>query len=1448
MPNGARPEPEEQSAPTISADFLTGSTEIGLDRIRTRLLDLTNRNKLLNYKHSNASSLRIVDASINLAYGRLRDGEKLSFVAVPEPGIHFTELPAREYAAELGWNTSFDLDNAAPESAAALPVLHYQESLDTVSRKIASTAKTAIEESGANMLYLVFGFLEWYESDDSQQPHLAPLVVVPVTIDRTGTRGRAVETVLEYSGEDVQTNLSLVEKMRRDFGLEIPLLDDEDNPEGYFAKFAEILTLKKRWKVRRHITLALLSFGKLLMYRDLDPKTWPVEDSIAKHPLVRELFEGSKQANVSLAEEYPIDAPELKQDVPQLIRDADSSQHSALVDALRGKNLVIEGPPGTGKSQTITNLIAAALAGGKTVLFVSEKLAALEVVRARLDKAGLGIFCLEVHSHKTKKGALIEDLAQRYSKRGTFREPPDLHRHLSLVAQKKQLLSKYASLINKVIEPLKMSIFDVLWARDRSGQEIAQHRERLGQVGLPVVVQYTQTDYTQTEQFLSIYAQHVAAVLASCDSVDHHPWSWVTVPLGFQDEEQLLSAMEEFRATAKHADECCRLLESEAGISLPLAIGSLQETATLLASLPEPGLMLAQHLLPSCQSPTTREKLERFAELVNSYRSGVAQLQTFTDNASSLISDDREQALEEALASVHELGLDSLTVAELREILEAVSDSATTFGEAHSSFELLSGVVACDVPATLPASAFLAEALRVIQNAPFDHLHLRQPSFEGEHIKPLLQTAKQEALALRSEEEKLRQDLDVTLGAGLYTPAQLLQYAVTLEEASFWQRLFGGEYKAAFLCYRQLSTAQRKASRHEMSRGLRSLANHALKRGQFEQHAAYRETIGPHFKGLATSWTELADLLVWYGQVLVSLPEHQPEAAPFRTLLFSARVDRLRAISSRAIAEQLHCVRIDKAASCSVDLVGRLPSLRSLVMPGTLDAIQQGLERLSGKLGDAVTLIAQYGIHGSAPIKSFPDRFAAARECRNQLAAIRSAFEVHELLGNAYRAVETDLEAIRRTVNFAHAIDSGSLPPRTVAWLLCEEYAERLGELRSLLVRAGECGATLESVSDRLSALSGSSVWSASADSLSGLLGLIEKASAHPHDLTIWNHFLRVRTSSKESGLSRLTAFADSRIIEVTELVPAFRFVFYNTLARSTFTEHTDLGQVTGITQELLREQFAAADKEAIRLYSERVAALIDKRTIPYGNQSGPVKTWSEMALIINEINKQKRHIPIRQLIQRSAKALVALKPCFMMGPLSVAQYLAPGQLKFDLVVMDEASQLKPEDAIGALARGGQVVIVGDPKQLPPTSFFQRVAPDEEDEKDSDERTAVEEGESILDVASTLFQPVRRLRWHYRSRHHSLIAFSNEEFYQRDLIIFPSAYHDDPSLGVKHHFVPDGKFEAGRNPREAAVVVEAVLQHMRDNPRESIGIVTLNFEQRELVACRRVNITSGENV
>ena len=135
--------------------------------------------------------------------------------------------------------------------------------------------------------------------------------------------------------------------------------------------------------------------------------------------------------------------------------------------------------------------------GGKTVLFVAEKLAALEVVRRRLDDAGLGLFCLEVHSHKTKKNALLSDIALRVSARGTFQEPSELDRHLATVDEKKRLLTQYASLINKTIVPFNATVFEILLARDRCAQDISTHRSRLEPVTLPVVVQFTRMRYSQ---------------------------------------------------------------------------------------------------------------------------------------------------------------------------------------------------------------------------------------------------------------------------------------------------------------------------------------------------------------------------------------------------------------------------------------------------------------------------------------------------------------------------------------------------------------------------------------------------------------------------------------------------------------------------------------------------------------------------------------------------------------------------------------------------------------------------------------------------------------------------------------------------------------------------------------------------------------------------------------
>ncbi|MGL5335299.1 MAG: DEAD/DEAH box helicase, partial [Enterovibrio sp.] len=286
----------------------------------------------------------------------------------------------------------------------------------------------------------------------------------------------------------------------------------------------------------------------------------------------------------------------------------------------------------------------------------------------------------------------------------------------------------------------------------------------------------------------------------------------------------------------------------------------------------------------------------------------------------------------------------------------------------------------------------------------------------------------------------------------------------------------------------------------------------------------------------------------------------------------------------------------------------------------------------------------------------------------------------------------------------------------------------------------------------------------------------------------------------------------------------------YDQLAREIIHTLPKLMKISGSQHNALQKSFKNYDKQLIELQRQRIAAQIAKRSIPRGKSGGKKSEYTELALIKNELGKKTKHIPIRQLVNRACNSLVALKPCFMMGPLSAAQYLEPGLMEFDLVVMDEASQVKPEDALGVIARGKQLVVVGDPKQLPPTSFFDRSVDDADDE----DASALSDTDSILDAALPLF-PMRRLRWHYRSRHESLIAYSNRHFYNNDLVIFPSPNAESPEYGIKFTYVSKGRFSNQHNIQEAQIVADAVLHHAQHRPGESLGVVAMSSKQREQI-------------
>ena len=633
-------EPLYSGAQPDNAGELFGSgltTSEVLKRIRKRLLDLTRRNRLLNFRWSKGRVLRVIDTVPDNLYSQLLDDKKLTFTYVPDPPIVNYEIEGetrrkpdvKKYAESLGINTSYELPNTFPGQAAEIQTLYYPEDLERILRKINQAARTAIEESGTNMLFLVFGFFEWYESDEAEIPFYAPLLTVPVSLERGRVDSQTgyYRYAVSYSGEDISDNITLREKLRHDFGIELPELEEDDTPEQYFRKMERLINTRRRWRVQKQVTLTLLSFGKLLMWLDLDSVRWPQDKPLDRHPIIKNLNDGVQPGDPSdgLTDESPIDEDLLDRDLP-LIFDADSSQIDVLMDALnRSKNLVVEGPPGTGKSQTITNLIAAALTRGKTVLFVSEKLAALEVVRRNLDKAGLGTFCLELHSHRTQKKKLLEDIKTRIDQIGRFRNPDGWESALNDLKVKRQLLKRYSDTLNSSLHnQLGLTVHQVLWTAERYRAEIKEKYSLLRDVEIPEAAHSDHTNFSEMDEKSSQFSRHLSEI--GC-LIHEHPWyGYHPYKIIYGDENAIVRLFEELVDSANELIVVMTEAKEEKGLELPPDKDAWSNLLNVMHDIPGPSGIEAFELLPDLYTDHAITVIKSFDEKIAAVRAYEAEL------------------------------------------------------------------------------------------------------------------------------------------------------------------------------------------------------------------------------------------------------------------------------------------------------------------------------------------------------------------------------------------------------------------------------------------------------------------------------------------------------------------------------------------------------------------------------------------------------------------------------------------------------------------------------------------------------------------------------------------------------------------------------------------------------------------------------------------------------
>ena len=326
-----------------------------------------------------------------------------------------------------------------------------------------------------------------------------------------------------------------------------------------------------------------------------------------------------------------------------------------------------------------------------------------------------------------------------------------------------------------------------------------------------------------------------------------------------------------------------------------------------------------------------------------------------------------------------------------------------------------------------------------------------------------------------------------------------------------------------------------------------------------------------------------------------------------------------------------------------------------------------------------------------------------------------------------------------------------------------------------------------------------------------------------------WCAWRRVRAEAVDAGLEPLVKPYEMGGLAHDQVESAFLRGFYQTWIENELANDTVLSSFSrGLFEDKIR-QFRELDETFAQLTRQEVYARLAAQ-LPQLN--GDALQNSEMGILQREILKQRNHMALRQLFSKIPNLLTRLKPCLLMSPISVAQYLDPAHSPFDLVIFDEASQVPTCDAVGAIARGKEAIIVGDPKQLPPTSFFMTMNTD-----DDDDGQAIKDLESILDDCLAISMPEEHLRWHYRSQHESLISFSNYQYYNNSLHTFPSPDDLTPAVQLIH---VDGVYDRGKskqNRAEADAVVTEVVRRMLDPvlSKRSIGVVTFSQVQQRLI-------------
>ncbi len=1369
--------PMQVSAGNLVLD--DGTTEVTKQTIwERRLLDLTLRNNLLSTR-INKKTLQIVSVKVNEIEDALAANQEFKILECPEELEHPVGV---EGIFQTPNNSDTVIDFLREElKQNRLHAYLKKDDLESALTHLYRQSRLSIEENGANTLYLAIGLLRWYETPISTKPRFAPILLLPIEMVR---KSAARGYVIRGRGEETMLNITLLELLRQSFGITIsgldPLPTDHSGVDvvKVFNTFRNAIMEQTRWDVEEQAIIGTFSFNKFLMWNDIHNNV----DVLRQNKIVNGLITGQ----VDWGDDLQGEMPDLDQTFSvgdlALPMPADSSQIEAISAALGGKSFVLHGPPGTGKSQTITNIIANGLYKGKKILFVAEKMAALQVVQKRLEAIGLAPFCLELHSNKAKKSAVIEQL-KRTVETTKQKSSQQFQKEASQLNALRSEINDYVTALHRPY-PIGRSLYDCFSDYSSVAEFTSAELLPFDSVG-----SLTEEDLLRYNAWLQEYVSicgilgDVAnAPLRACKNPNYQP------ALKSELQDKLTALKEEAESCRANYEAYCHAvgwtfsdrLEWMAslqdfvrlhndGTSLPAVLGSSDFDADA---------DWARRLIVAGKAKDEARHVvcERLGQPF--LNADVAQMR------------QEWQAIEAFIAGY--------PIAKTMSGKVSLSEAFTQVPQCYQQMMFQYSVVAgwLGMENETPTASRCEQMIRVFNS--LLEMRLLIPDLFSEGNKRQCWADLSDMI---SHVEKRNQYRDQLLKRFRPTAfdlnyVELQNEWVEANSKSFISKKLGQNKVLKKVNVHALS----EVTEEEMPDVL------VLFRGYWDEVGCVYHYAEWAKKLMGYEWKEgsfdiallkkTMDIHTTIHGQLLSMTQDERKTALAESTLVSCIGNDIQNFHAMKDVEIHRFIRMFE------DFVEKYKDFNSHGVPSS--TVLATIEEYQ----KAEAWLAEHQMQGSRLFGSLwnPEscQWSTLEHALLQTNLLRTCVANLEQNTERQNAVRMKLAAAYVNGGADNAVMQNTVP----------NYQEMVSALQA---KAAECNRLL---CGEMIVLDDDAFLSKLASSAGFVL-------QHLDELKDACKYNEVANSVPDKALQVLVDKVENGTIDGILIGLYYKKCFARTYAEHILSVDPLLSNFHGKMFEekityykRLCQRFERLTRE--ELYAKLASNMPNFQVEAAGN--------SEVGILQRNIRNGARGMSLRSLFDKIPDLLTRICPCMLMSPISVAQYIDARGAKFDYVIFDEASQMPTCEAVGTIARGKNVIVVGDPKQLPPTSFFEANAFDE-DNADK------EDLESILDDCLALSMPSKYLLWHYRSKHESLIAFSNMRYYGNKLMTFPSP--DDLTTKVSFQYV-DGIYDKGRtrqNREEAVAVVEEIRQRLSDpvKSRQSIGVVTFNTNQQSLI-------------